>query len=65
MEEARLNRNLLSRFRKRRIGIMKKAYALSTICGADVAVIIRREERFYTYRSKNDNTWPPSMKDIV
>jgi len=65
MEEAKHNRNLFSRFRKRRIGMMKKAYALSMICEADIAVIIRREEQFYTYRSNKNDNWPPSMRDIV
>jgi len=38
-------------FTKRKPNLMKKANQLARLCHADVAVIIRRNGRYYTYRS--------------
>ena len=44
---------------------MKKADQLARLCHADVALIIRRNGRYYTYRSTDHERWPPSMTEIV
>lgn len=43
---------------------MKKADQLARLCHADVALIIRRNGRYYTYRSTDHEQWPPSMTEI-
>ena len=44
---------------------MKKADQLARLCHADVALIIRRNGRYYTYRSTDHERWPPPMSEIV
>ena len=51
--------------RRRKHGLFKKAYELGKLCDADVAVIVRKNGRFYTYRSTGEESWPPSMAQIV
>ena len=51
--------------RKRKHSLFKKAYELGKLCDADVAVIVRINSRFYTYRSTDKKSWPPSMEQIV
>ena len=41
---------------------MKKADQLARLCHADVAVITRRNGRYYTYRSIDHDQWPPTYK---
>lgn len=50
-------------FRKRRVTLFSKANALRK-WGADVYVVIRRHDYFYTYSSCSSK-WPPSLKEIV
>ena len=52
-------------FAKRKPNLMKKADQLARLCHADVTLIIRRNKRYYTYRSTNHQQWPPSMTEIV
>ena len=52
-------------FARRKPNLMKKADQLARLCHADVALIIRRNERYYTYRSTDHQQWPPSMTEIV
>ena len=53
------------KFRRRRINLLKKANALSSLCEADVYVVIHRYGRLYTYKSRDSPNWPPSEDDIV
>ncbi|KAF8545270.1 hypothetical protein BDD12DRAFT_811217 [Trichophaea hybrida] len=57
--------NSRNKFRKRKANFLKKAHQLSQLCNADVAVIIYKDGHYYTYRSKDTQTWPPSMQEIV
>ena len=50
---------------RRKKTLFKKAYELGEYDGIDVALIIRQNGRFFTYRSIDHESWPPSMKDIV
>jgi len=45
--------------------MMKKAYQLGRLCNADVALIIRKNGIYYTYRSTDRTSWPPTTKEIV
>jgi len=44
---------------------MKKADQLARLCHADVAMFIRRNERYYTYRSTDHEQWPLTISKIV
>lgn len=50
---------------KRKHGLFKKASEHGKLCDADVAVIVRKNGRFYTYRSTDEKSWPPSIEQIV
>jgi len=58
-------KNRSERLRKRKNSLFKKAYELGMLCNVDVAVIVRKNGRYFTYRSINQETWPPAMKEIV
>ncbi|KAI9765389.1 MAG: hypothetical protein M1839_005511 [Geoglossum umbratile] len=57
-------KNRMERLRKRKKTLFKRAHELGTLCSVDVAVIIRKDGRYFTYRSINQGSWPPSMKEI-
>jgi hypothetical protein len=50
---------------RRKKTVLKKVYELGKYDGIDVALIIRQNGRFFTYRSINHESCPPSMKEIV
>ena len=50
---------------RRKKTVLKKIYELGKYDGIDVALIIRQNDRFFTYRSIDHKSWPPSMKEIV
>jgi hypothetical protein len=50
---------------RRKKTVLKKVYELRDYDGVDVALIIRQKGRFFTYRSINHESWPPTMKEIV
>jgi hypothetical protein len=53
------------RMRRRKLGLFKKAHTFSRDFDMDVAVIIHKNGRYYTYRSNDQQAWPPSMDMIV
>ena len=57
----RRNENL----RRRIVTLLTKAHELWDGYGVDVAVILKNNTRYYTYRSTDSPTWPPSMAEIV
>lgn len=52
-------------FSRRKPNLMKKADQLARLCHADVALIIRRNGRYYTYRSTDHEQWPPTRSEIA
>jgi hypothetical protein len=50
---------------RRKKTVLKKVYELGEYDGIEVALIIRQNGRFFTYRSVDQESWPPSMKEIV
>lgn len=52
-------------FTRRKSNLVKKADQLARLCHADLALIIRRNGRYYTYRSTAHERWPPTMTEIV
>ncbi len=52
-------------FTRRKLNLVKKADQLARLCHADLALIIRKNGRYYMYRSTDHDQWPPTMSDIV
>jgi len=52
-------------FSRRKSSLMKKADQLAQLCHADVAVIIRRRGKYFTYRSIDHEQWLPNLSEIV
>jgi hypothetical protein len=51
---------------KRRIEtLLIKAHEIWDIYGVDVAMILKNNSQYYTYRSIDKPTWPPTMAEIV
>ena len=42
-----------------------KAYKPAKVHGIDIAVIMHKNGRYFTYRSLDQESWPPTMKQIV
>lgn len=55
------------KFTRRKSCCIKKVDELARLCNVDVALIIYnyKKGRYYTYRSTDRESWPPTMKDIV
>ncbi len=52
-------------FTRRKSNLVKKADQLARLCHADLALIIRKNGRYYTYRSTDHEQWPPTVSEIV
>ena len=52
-------------FTRRKSNLVKKSHQLARLCHADLALIIRKDGRYYTYRSTNHDQWPPTITEIV
>ena len=52
-------------FTRRKSNLVKKADQLARLCQADLALIIRKGGRYYTYRSTDHDQWPPIITEIV
>lgn len=52
-------------FTRRKSNLVKKADQLARLCQADLALIIRKNGRYYTYRSTDHQRWPPTITEIV
>jgi hypothetical protein len=55
------------RLLRRKFTLFKKAYEISKFCDMDAAVFLysRKTGRYFTYRSIDLESWPPSMEQIV
>ncbi|KAA6412681.1 MAG: hypothetical protein FRX48_03673 [Lasallia pustulata] len=51
-------------FTRRKSNLVKKADRLARLCQADLALIIRKNGRYYTYRSTDHQRWPPTITEI-
>lgn len=57
----RRNENL----RRRIETLLIKAHEIWDIYGVDVAMVLKNNSQYYTYRSTDRPTWPPTMVEIV
>jgi hypothetical protein len=60
--EKRKNRNGAGRREKT---ILNKGYELGKFPGYDVAIIIRKRDRYSTFISTKKDSFPPTMEEIV
>ncbi len=51
--------------RRRKCTLIKKAYELRKYHDIEVVIILRKNSRYFTYRSIDHDCWPPAMRDIV
>ena len=61
----RVSKRKQENLRRRINTLLKKVHELGGRCDVDVALIIRRNGRFITYRSIDLESWPPPMDQIV
>jgi len=52
-------------FTRGKSNLVKKAGQLARLCHADLALIIRKNGRYYAYRSTDHDQWPPTITEIV
>jgi len=51
--------------RRRKRTLLKKAYEYGELSGADIAIFIYQSGRWFTYRSTDRQSFPPSWEQIV
>jgi SRF-type transcription factor (DNA-binding and dimerisation domain) len=62
-ENSRLRKG--ENLRRRKETLFKKVYEVGKYNKVDVALILRQNGRYFTYRSINLKFWLPSIKEIV
>jgi hypothetical protein len=63
--EAKILRNRREQLRRGKRTLFKKAHKLAKVHEIDIAIIMRKNGRYFTYRSLDQESWPPTMKQIV
>jgi hypothetical protein len=64
--ETRLIAKHRSESLRRRIkSLLIKAHEIWDIYGVDIAMVLKNNSQYYTYRSIDKSTWPPTMAEIV
>jgi hypothetical protein len=53
------------RIRRKKITFFHKAFLLSKEDGIKIAAIVLQRGRYYTFSSISEDSWPPSMVEIV
>ncbi|TGO32401.1 hypothetical protein BHYA_0321g00080 [Botrytis hyacinthi] len=61
---SRANKMRSEAIRKRKATLIKKAHELGRLDGIDVAVFIFHRNQYFTYKSVDTISWPPSINDI-
>lgn len=64
-EQATVRRTLREQFRKRRHNFLKSAHLLSEDCEAEIYVLISRGGKYFTFKTSDRPSWPPSQEEIV
>lgn len=52
-------------FTRRKSSLVKRADQLVRLCNIDLALIICKNGKYYTYRSTDQEFWPPTITNIV
>jgi len=62
---ARVRNRKQQNFQRRKHTLLKKAYELGQLGNADIAFFIYKAGRYFTYRSTDRPSWPPTWEEIV
>ncbi len=52
-------------FTRRKSNLVKKTDQPARLCYADLALIIRKNDRYYIYRSTDHDQWPSTITEIM
>ena len=52
-------------FTRKKSNLVKKAHELVQLCNIDLALIIRKNGKYYTYLLTDHESWPPTITAIV
>jgi hypothetical protein len=63
--EANILRNKRQQLRRAKNTLFKNAHKLAKVHKIDIAVIMHENGRYFTYRSTDQESWPPTMEQIV
>jgi hypothetical protein len=63
--ERKVLKNKREQLRRGKKTLFKKAHRLSKAYDIDIAIIMHKNGQYFTYRSVDRESWPPTMKQIV
>ena len=63
--DAKILKNKREQLRRGKKALIKRAHKFGKVHGVDIAIIMRKNGRYDTYRSMDQESWPPTMKQIV
>lgn len=58
-------RNKRAQLRRGKATLFEKAHMLAKVHNIDIALIMYENGRYHTYRSTDQESWPPTMEQIV
>lgn len=65
MARAKKDRRLREKFRKRKTNLFKKANELAWMTESKIYIIVQHDDKYHTYKSTEEPTWPPSGREVV
>ena len=65
MDTKKILKDKREQLRRRKLGLFKRGHKFGKAYEGDVVIILRKNGQYYTYRSLNQEYWPPTMKQIV
>jgi hypothetical protein len=63
--ERKVLKNKREQLRRGKKTLFKKAHKLAKVYDIDIAIIMHKNGQYFTYRSMDQESWPPTMKQIV
>ena len=52
-------------YKRRKATLFKKAHELKKFCDVEIAMIIYKHNRYFTYKSTNQQSWSSFIEQIV
>jgi len=65
MDVKKIPKNKREQLRRGKLGLFKRGHKFGKAHEVDVAIILRKNGQYYTYRSLNQESWPPTIKQII
>ena len=63
--DAKILRNKRAQLRRGKKSLIKRAHKFEKVHGVDIAIIMCKNGQYDTYRSMDQESWSPTMKQIV